>query len=669
MKLNKFFLFAAAAIASVFSSCSSEDAITVGEQDSDKPFVYLSDANQTTFTLDPSEATELAFTVYRRDSVAAAEIPLTVTNNTDNIFNVPAKASFAAGSKMANVNVTFPNAPIGTPCSFTVGFDPEYAGIYKQGTREQTFTVTRVKWNSIGMGTMSEMFWFEDNFNVEIMQRDDKPTVYRVIKPFESYASILDGNQSDYIELTLLQPKDAVYDAVISKRGLVHFSTINTGYFYSTYGADVKMYHPSAFTSLCDESLFTHSCVLSYQADGKTPGQIQLAPYYYMDGAGGWNQTQADGMVTITFPGFVPQYEANIETDFEYDEAFEGEFLSGLLGTSTTTSLYVGKCTTTQDDCDKRFEEAHGKIYKLVSPYAEDYHLTFYIKKDAVALPDGSEYAAQPTGLTSLGKDVYAHINADNSSYDVDAKKLTLNITFTDKSGSVDYGTYDEIIENVKWSSLGEGLWTDAFLGPLFSEPAVTYPVEILECDNKPGLYRVMNVYSNSTYPYAENDCAADGSFITVDATDPDGVIIEKQDLGFDWSYGEMYLQSLGAYYITKDYSKTFLKTMGYLGTLKDGVITLPYLKASDDYSATAFVYLGDKAYFADTNNEFKLVLPSAVTSTAKAKAKAKAAKKSITKKFVGKKTNIKANKFAVRKSGKAPQLKSYIKTAPVKVF
>lgn len=667
MKLNKFFLFAVATLAAMFTSCSKSDDITVGEQDSDKPFVYLSESNKLNVSMEPTEPTELTFKVCRRDSVAAAEIPLTVSDNTDNIFNVPEKAVFAAGSKETTIKVTFPNAPVGKPCSFRVGFGPEYAGIYKSGTREQVFTVTRVKWNSLGMCTMDENYYFEaTDMKYEILQRDDKPTVFRLMHPFSIYSNMKD-NASEYIEITILQPKDKVYDAEITQKNLVYFSPTNTGYLHPSYSAFVMMYHPAQFTSLCDESNFGHNVVLSYQEDGKTPGQIQLAPYYYMDGVGGWNATQEDRAVIITFPGFVPQYEADIENDFEYSEVFEGEFKSELLGKATTSALYKGTCLETKDDCDKRFAEQYGTLYKVASPYAEDYHLTFLVKKGSIALPAGPEYDLQATGLTALGKDVYAHINADKSVFE--DEKVVLNITFTDKDGETVYGTTNETLENVKWNNLGKGLYTDGFIAPLFGADAPTYQVDILECENKPGLYRVMNPYSNSVYPYAEDDCAAEGKYIEIDATDPSGVLLNQQALGFDWGYGEFNIISIGSYYMEyKGVSKAQLKAAGYLGTLKDGVINFPV--PADD-GVGGLVIMGGKAYNADTDGSFKIVLPSAVKSAAKSGVKkvapAKAVKKSLDK-SVKTRTIKNKIKFSVRKSGKAPVVKSYNKKNPTKI-
>lgn len=662
MKLHKIFLFAATILGAAFSSCSKDDVITTGEQDDvTKPFVYLDNSNTKTFNLEPSAPTEFTFKVGRQNSVGAIDIPLIVLENTEDVFNVPDVVSFTAGQEEAEVLVTFPNAPIGKPCKLRVGFDPEYAGLYSSATREMVFTVNRVKWNSLGMGKMLEDFVCGKEVPVEILQRDDKPTSFRVVGPFALFTDLRD-NASETIELSILQPKETLAGVEITERDLVYFSPTNTGYFHSSYSAFIMMYHPATFTSTCSEDKFLHNRVLSYQEDGKTPGQIQLAPYYYMDGVGGWNYTQDDDMCIITFPGFVPKYTANIESDFEYEEVFEGQLTSGLLGKSTTASLNVGTCVVTTDDCDKVFEETYGKIYKIVSPYAEDYHLTFLVKKGAISLPEGEDYELQATGLQALGKDVYAKINAGASKFEED--KVTLNITFTDAKGEVDYGTFDEVLENVKWESIGTGSYTDAFLAEMFGLDVPTYDVDIMTSEQNPGIYRVMNPYSNSVYPYAEDDCAPEGLYLTIDATDPNAVMIPTQDLGFDWGYGPFAVVSEGARYLEGG-AASFdqLKKAGYFGTLKDGVITLPEFEYSNGVY-TSILFMGSKGYYSGEG--FKVVLPEAAANVPSMNAPAH---------MTGTKTlygtlfeGVSRNVFTVRKDGKAPSVKTTKDSAPVMI-
>lgn len=685
MKMNKI-LAGLVAVASIFatSSCSEDDSYTPAEPETGvKPYVYFSEKNETTFSLEPTAPAELTFTVCRQDTKDAIEMPLIVTENTSNVFNVPSSVSFAAGEESVDVTVTFPDAPIGTPCILTVGFSSEYTGIYYSAIGQQTFTVNRVKWNSLGVGTMYEDFIMEDEVPVEILQRDDKPTLFRIVKPFNKYSNLREA-ASEYIEVTILQPKDVVPNGVsITEKNLVYFSNTNTGYWHSSYSAYIMMYHPGLFTKYTKDSDFEHNKILSYQEDGKTPGQIQLAPYYYMDGVGGWDYTQDDNIVIITFPGFVPKYEANIETDFDYDEEIaDGEFKSGLLGKSSTVSLYVGTCTETKDDCDKVFEEKYGKIYKLYSPYAEDYILTFFAKDGSVSVPEGDEYALQATGLQSLGQDVYAKINGDASSYE--DGKLVLNITFTngDKKNEIIYGTYDEVLENVLWEDLGEGQMVDDIIIPLYGQDPVVYNVMFQTSAQKPGIIRVVDPFGPDNYPYyralVNIGCTMPeaGATLYINCEDPDGVYIEKQSLNLDLGDGPIDFISLGADFIEQGYSFSQIKAAGYFGKYdqETGMITFPTVTSSSGRDFQGYLYeAGDLAYYAGMNGEIAFKLP---TKAAELPAAVAAPAVSNLKKIGAGHVEpmVQGNRkstnyvFTVRKEGKAPVAKRSKDFAPSQI-
>jgi len=93
---------------------------------------------------------------------------------------------------------------------------------------------------------------------------------------------------------------------------LVTFEPFRTGYYISDYDSgdadgEVWGFHVSddAFHSSWHvEAAYLKSCVAAYKEDG-TPGQVNLAPWYYITGVGGWNKSQEDKQIEIIFPGFM----------------------------------------------------------------------------------------------------------------------------------------------------------------------------------------------------------------------------------------------------------------------------------------------------------------------------------------------------------------------------
>ena len=258
--------------------------------------------------LDPTEATQATVKVKRKNTKGALEVPFKVTKNTDNVFEV-GKASFADGADEAEFTLKFPNAVIGTPYTLQLTLnDPAMVSQYSTGIT-YSLKMTRVKWNSLGIGTIAEGFYLGYSAKVEIQQRDDKPAVFRIIKPLDDIlaqdlkdypedAPCMNGLQPDKLVFTVLKPGDVVsedtYAGPITVKGndLVDYNTYHLGFTNSSYNAPVKCYHPKSMKSTADEGSWSFNRVLSYQADGKTPGQVQFAPFYYMDGVGGWNNTQ-----------------------------------------------------------------------------------------------------------------------------------------------------------------------------------------------------------------------------------------------------------------------------------------------------------------------------------------------------------------------------------------
>ncbi len=458
-----------------------------------------------TVELAPTDPTQTTIELKRLNTTGSAVVNFDIETNTDNVFTV-SPATFADGEETATAVVSFPNAEVGKQYTLKLAItDPNIVSQYS-ASNGCTLNVMRVKWNLLGKGSYIDYFMFgeKDDPTVEIYQRDDKPTQYRIVNPYggidpSNYTP--DGNQSEYLVFDILQTGETHYDVEITKENLVYFSPVNTGYFHSSYGADIKLYHPSEFSSLSTEADWEYNKVLSYQADGKTPGQVQLAPYYYMDGVGGWNKTTEDGYVIITFPGYTPPYQVDIANDFAWEEIlFQGMFTSEKLGTSTEgVAIYKGaeieEIKAAFGDCYERFYAQNGDPYCIASPYAEGYNLYFAVNADGkIVIPSGFE--DQPIGLDAMGDDIYAHINGGASSFS--ESEIVLNITFQNKAGDVVYGETNETLANIKWNLVGTGTYT--YTGAFADEdeegnpvPIVDEGYEVFQREDMPEVFKITN--------------------------------------------------------------------------------------------------------------------------------------------------------------------------------
>ena len=172
------------------------------------------------------------------------------------------------------------------------------------------------------------------------------------------------------------------------------------------------------------------------------------------------------------------------------------------------------------------------------------------------------------------------------------------------------------------WESLGYAVYTDDLVLPLFSNPAMSYYVEVLENKEQPGMFRLVDLYGSEhpLYPYSTYE---EGSYIEIDATDPDGVWFEGiQSTGMDVSgNGLMSLMSLGWYAVqtTEGATKEDAKEDGLLGVYADGVITFP--------ANAVAVVIGNKMYYGHVTTGFHLDMTNLLDSIPEGAAAARAPK------------------------------------------
>lgn len=604
MKLNKLF-FGLLGIATLFTACKENEdddykwASVSGEQS------YFSFDLPTKVELDTA-ATSFKIPVKRINSSGALTVPLTCID-TLGVFTFPSSVTFEAGSAESVIEVgyegknrqKFPYDDF-KAVEITLN-DANYTTPYGMSTYKFTAGVP-APLRYLGTGTWEDNYMFEETVDVEIYQNEINPNLFRIML---NYADVLDqaggetnGNESAYTEITLLQPGDEFQGenlrkgtlgpkVTIAKNNLVYWTPIDFGYANST-GEMIAM-HPYCF-GWSDPEDFETSYVDQYQDNG-LPGRIYISGLILVDIAGGrgWAPCNSgDPIATIIFPDYTP-------ADYTAEMAYAGTF------TDLNNDVFAVANTVFGED-------ATNVKAVVVSADADP---------DAVA---DAIAAGELEGTDVSGDMIYVPIGEDQTGalqivlvvFDANGKvKNVLSAPFEYYGGGVN-----------PWQSLGIGLYTDDFVVPLYTEAGqpYTYEVEVLESSENPGLYRIVKAYK----PVAEAFGVGGGEeTIEVNAVDPEGVYIDAQLIGMNLGNGDIAIQSWGARYLG-NYTVDELKAEGYLGTLKDGIITLPTFERTgsdgNTYYYQGLTYLGSSGYYAGSNGAFKLILPEAYTPEAKKK-------------------------------------------------
>lgn len=317
-----------------FTACDDEVEYTPADKPTNAQ-VYFPSTNKATVELS-KDKTSFEVVLVRFNTDEAITVPITATGDElAQSFTLPTSASFAQGADTAKLSISYDPEVLEydeyANISLTIGGENLTT---PYGMTQYAFEAgIPAPWTSLGKATFMDAFLFENTYKVELQRNDLNPNVYRLVDPYseglEKEGYTTKGEQAPYVEFTLLQPNDKINDVTITMEGLVYFPSYCTGFFNESngYNQNVYAHHPSTFRDFQDETTWTYSKVLQYQSDG-TPAAVQFAPYYYMDGIGGWDNTQYDGVVTIIFPGaslsdfsIAMQYKGNLTEPSGYNYA------------------------------------------------------------------------------------------------------------------------------------------------------------------------------------------------------------------------------------------------------------------------------------------------------------------------------------------------------------
>ena len=221
---------------------------------------------------------------------------------------------------------------------------------------------------------------------------------------------------------------------------------------------------------------------------------------------------------------------------------------------------------------------------------------------EAISVPlystDESGLFSMPTEVSFNAGETSAKVTV-NFSFDALTTDVSypLQITIGDTENSSPYGlsSYSfNIIYPAPYTSLGSAQYTEDLLTAVYGIGNDTFPVEVQQSDENPGVYRLKNLY-NVNSPFFQLYSFSDGSgttsdyYITIDCSDPEAVTIAKQPLGFTLEgMGELSLYSTAP------------------GSFKDGVITFP-----KEGLSLVIPTISDN-YPTNASGLFKVVLPGA---------------------------------------------------------
>ena len=325
MKRLAYISLAFFATAALFS-CTEKSTYEPGPQASGAQYYFSSD--QATSVNISHTTQSVSIDVFRLETGSASTATVSVVDESGLISSASSvTANFAAGSNKATL--TFPITPSdwefakNYPVNFTI-FDESTP----YGKSELTVTYkypTPLK--SLGKAQLTENYFTGQTFAPQVYQSEIDPNEYHIQKFM--------GAKSEDLIIHVTKAGDKFGNVSFTQAGLVYFDDAWSGISYGdvnssgTADQHIDVCHPAGFKSYsADESKWAGSKVVLFQDNG-IPAIVEIAPFYYISGLGGWDLTQNPANITIIFPGYEPKdyaVEANYAGLFtESDGTVYGE--------------------------------------------------------------------------------------------------------------------------------------------------------------------------------------------------------------------------------------------------------------------------------------------------------------------------------------------------------
>ncbi|MBR1632400.1 MAG: hypothetical protein IJ686_01415 [Bacteroidales bacterium] len=353
------YLFAALSLALV--SCQPKEDYEVGPKDDPNSYgVYfpVQDALKG-LVKDPSEDTFDTIFVARTKSEGDITVPIEAIDETDSVFTVTPLV-FEDGQDESFIVVSYPKAAVGTEYTLKLRISgDEYISKYSTNATVADFSVIRVLWKSLGTGLFTDNIWFNGyEQECEFQVRDDNHSFFRVKEPYKDahdyYTTQGLGSPLDeWLTFRILSKGEKLLTVEITKDDLVYFDYYMMGFIHSSYRIPMEIDHPVLFGSTRSIDGISNNCVLAYQEENEDgdiyPATVQLAPFYYMEGKGGWNYSAEENGIVLYFPG-VPKtdYTLEIETSEAESGVLPVYFTTGTDIDTVKYAVFEGTLSTGQ---------------------------------------------------------------------------------------------------------------------------------------------------------------------------------------------------------------------------------------------------------------------------------------------------------------------------------
>jgi hypothetical protein len=268
----------------VFTSCEQEN----------EGVIYDANNQGLSFTFNtfefsaPANNPVISVPVYRAVADEAFTSSITVSTSAPGV-TAPSSVSFAAGEQETTIDINL-GSELGVGVIATITITLNEADASVGGVAETEISAYKeYVFESLGMGTFQDNWALGGTYSVEI-QKAQGFDRYRVIDPYKEGLTNDDGEWENWIAMGTRCPYIEFWET--GEGNLILFNNFALGINYQAVASQpIRAYHASSFSGTNPE--------FSKKVDNKT---YQLAPYYYINGVGGWDKTEADGVIVITLP-------------------------------------------------------------------------------------------------------------------------------------------------------------------------------------------------------------------------------------------------------------------------------------------------------------------------------------------------------------------------------